>query len=120
MKESLSLSEYRRTHELTQIQLAAMLEVTPEYISMIEHGKKTPSKKLLNKLKSIPILDYGRSQKNLSWQSNGDGIIAESIRCHSCETKQIALDELRLQLERANAIIDALTINATSVKKGKA
>ena len=119
MKKSLSLPEYRRAHELTQIQLAAMLEVTPEYISMIENGKKTPSKKLLNKLESIPILDYGRDLKNISWQSNGGGVIAESIRCHACDSKQIAIDELRLQLDRANAIIDALTLKQkeTSCRK---
>ena len=30
--------------------MAEMLDVTAEYVSMIEHGKKDPSKKLLNKL----------------------------------------------------------------------
>lgn len=50
MKNSLSLSEFRSKHGVTQVQLAEMLEITPEYVSMIENGKKTASQKILNKL----------------------------------------------------------------------
>lgn len=50
MKNSLSLSEFRSKHGITQVQLAEMLEITPEYVSMIENGKKTASQKILNKL----------------------------------------------------------------------
>lgn len=50
MKNSLSLSEFRSKHGITQVQLAEMLEITPEYVSMIENGKKNASQKILNKL----------------------------------------------------------------------
>ena len=50
MKNSLSLSEFRIKNGLTQVQLAEMLDITAEYVSMIENGKKTASQKLLNKL----------------------------------------------------------------------
>lgn len=50
MQKSLSLLEARRSLNLTQVQIAEMLDITAEYVSMIERGKKKPSKKLLNKL----------------------------------------------------------------------
>lgn len=50
MQKSLSLLEARRYLNLTQVQIAEMLDITAEYVSMIEKEKKTPSKKLLNKL----------------------------------------------------------------------
>lgn len=53
MQKSLSLLEARKTLSLTQVQMAEMLDVTAEYVSMIEHGKKDPSRKLLNKLGAL-------------------------------------------------------------------
>ena len=53
MKKSLNLSDLRGKLGLTQTGLATLLDVTSEYVSMMETGKKPLSKKILKKLESI-------------------------------------------------------------------
>ena len=55
MQKSLSLLETRHKLGFTQAQLAEILGITAEYISMIENGRKNPSRKILNKLDELII-----------------------------------------------------------------
>lgn len=47
------MKDKRKTKNLTQIQLARKVNVTKDYISMIERGIKTPSTPLAKKLADI-------------------------------------------------------------------
>lgn len=53
-KVVIRLSE-RKQLGLTQVQLAELLVITPEYLSMIENGKKNPSKKILHRFGELII-----------------------------------------------------------------
>ena len=53
MKKSFSLREVRVNMGLTQVQLANMLGITPEYLSMVERGSKHMSAKLILKLNEL-------------------------------------------------------------------
>ena len=53
MKTFLSISVLRAHLGISQRELAAKLEITPEYLSMIENGKKNPSRKLLERINGI-------------------------------------------------------------------
>lgn len=49
---------FRKNAQLTQVQLANACSVTPEYVSKIENGAKTPSMELLKKISvlvNIPL-----------------------------------------------------------------
>lgn len=43
----------RETCGMTQRRLASLLQVTPEYLSMIENGRKDPSERLLRRVREI-------------------------------------------------------------------
>lgn len=98
MKNSLSLSEFRSKHGVTQVQLAEMLEITPEYVSMIENGKKTASQKILNKLglldgAKVTVTSDIRDmiQKGMGATGTNAHELAELMKVSSAEV-QAALD----------------------------
>lgn len=43
----------REIRGMTQRRLASLLQVTPEYLSMIENGRKEPSERLLGRVREI-------------------------------------------------------------------
>ena len=47
------LKEYRKLKKLTQQELAQILEINSDYISMIERGIRTPGFKLANRMASL-------------------------------------------------------------------
>lgn len=51
--KSFSLREGRVKSGLTQVQLAKLLEITPEYLSMLERGTKPVSKKIAEKFSMV-------------------------------------------------------------------
>ncbi len=44
---------FRKNSKKTQVELASLLDITPEYLSKLENGSKTPSIELLKKLSQI-------------------------------------------------------------------
>ena len=44
------VKKYRKSNSLTQGQLAELLEVSKDYVGMIERGKRTPGFKLAKKI----------------------------------------------------------------------
>lgn len=86
MEKSLSLLDARKKLGLTQSQIAVALDVTAEYISMLEHGRKSPSRKLLNKLDKLlnpPPTVYPSSppsrQFKVSESKNIEDVYAENL-----------------------------------------
>jgi len=72
-----------------------MLDVTAEYVSMIEHGRKAPSKKLLNKLGVL--LDRGHTTSRPSGE------------CKRCAELESELREARAVIrDQASALAAAL------------
>ncbi|OGO81298.1 MAG: hypothetical protein A2Y21_05815 [Clostridiales bacterium GWC2_40_7] len=45
-----NIKKLRKARKLTSVQLAAMADVRPQFISQIENGKRTPSLKILQKI----------------------------------------------------------------------
>jgi len=60
---------YREHRDMTQPQLAERADVSTNYISMIETGKKTASRKLQAKLAGILGVDYDDLE---TWTVDGD------------------------------------------------
>lgn len=61
-----SMQELRKTRHLTQQETAKLLDITKEYLSMIECGKRNPSdalKEKLAKLYNVSISDIFLSLK---------------------------------------------------------
>ena len=48
-----TIMEYREKHNLTLMELSAIVSLSPNNISRIEQGKATPSVKMLSKLRHI-------------------------------------------------------------------
>lgn len=107
MQKSLSLLDARRSLNLTQVQMAEMLDVTAEYISMIERGKKEPSKKLLNKFGLL--LEKRPSQVSPCSKNNAS--------CPYCAEKDAEMVGLRDELRDAHAVIRDLA--AALAAKGR-
>lgn len=96
MQNSLSLLDIRQSLNLTQVQIADMLDITAEYVSMIENNKKTASKKVLNKLESL----LAQSQKSLTFKP-------PPTTCPLCTTKDKELYQARNIIEmQAKTISD--------------
>ena len=53
-----SLSELRKAHGFTQVELAKKLEITQAYLCFLEKKKGKPSLELLNKLLEIFDIKY--------------------------------------------------------------
>ena len=53
MEKSLTPLSVRQKLGLTQVEMAKLLDVTSEYLSMVETGKRNLSKKLLRKFESL-------------------------------------------------------------------
>jgi putative transcriptional regulator len=49
----MELKEIRKNKGLKQYEVAKMLGVTKDYISMLERGKRTPSSRLIRKMAEI-------------------------------------------------------------------
>jgi len=107
MQKSLSLLSTRQSLGLTQVQIAEKLDVTPEYISMIEHGKKTPSKKLLNKLglllnKVDYPLDAPKTTSISCVREDGDRV---NQSCQNCAKYALIIAGLESDLREARTVI---------------
>ena len=48
-----NMKEFRKSHNLTQEQMARMLDITLSHYEKIEYGQRFPSGKLLKKIKSL-------------------------------------------------------------------
>lgn len=50
------VKKYRKSRDLTQVQLAVTIDISPSYMSAIEQGERYPSLKVLQKIaKTIKI-----------------------------------------------------------------
>jgi len=58
MEQKVSAREIRLSLGKTQWEMARLLDITPEYLSMIETGKKPMSKKLEKKVVALPQNNY--------------------------------------------------------------
>lgn len=88
------LSQYRKNKGLTMMQLAAELGVTESYISFLESGVRSPSRKLIKK-----IVAYFYPQGNPALQDEWlmlSGFSPENLQLHSPEPPhyQIHVDAL--------------------------
>ena len=106
MQNSLSLLEVRQSLNLTQVQMADMLDITPEYVSMIENNKKKTSAKLLNKLGLI----LEQSEKRPS-------SVTVSAACPMCTAKDKELYQSRKIIEIQAKTISDLTSIVKSLKE---
>jgi transcriptional regulator with XRE-family HTH domain len=89
MRFGAAIKKFRERADLTQKELADLLQVTPTYLSAIEHGRKQPSLDLL---------------KNASQALN---IPREVIFWESIDWETVELDEYSQEtLRRARWVID--------------
>jgi len=95
--KSLNLLSFRSEHGITQVQLAEMLDITAEYVSMIENGKKPLSKKLLKK--------FGLLESSLTFNRSTDPPKEKQLSC-SVPCPECA--RLMVENARLNQIIDKL------------
>ena len=95
--KSFNLLSFRSEHDLTQVQLAEMLDITAEYVSMIENGKKPLSKKLLKK--------FGLLESSLTLNRSTDPPKERQLSC-AAPCQECA--RLREENIRLNKIIDKM------------
>lgn len=60
----MNVKEIRETLNLTQAELAIALEVSRNYVCLLEAGKRVPSQKIINKLKLLANSDINKSTPN--------------------------------------------------------
>ena len=112
MQKSLNMLSARQELGLTQAQLADLLGITPEYVSMIEHGKKTPSRNILNKLESL-LIEFKKSPSDSAGHrlskaydqpknGAGSGIVSDQKNCDYLSKEN---EILRAELREARAVI---------------
>lgn len=106
MQNSLSLLEVRQSLNLTQVQMADMLDITPEYVSMIENNKKKTSAKLLNKLGLI----LEQSEKRPS-------SVTVPAACPMCAAKDKELNQSMKIIEMQAKTIADLTCIVKDLKE---
>ncbi|HNQ15618.1 MAG TPA: helix-turn-helix transcriptional regulator [Pyrinomonadaceae bacterium] len=61
------IAQARNSSDLTAESAANVLGITPEYLSMLENGHRTPSQKLLSKMAVLyrkPVSFFLREEKN--------------------------------------------------------
>lgn len=69
------LKEYRKSNDLSQEELAKILQINSDYISMIERGIRTPGFKLANRMAnffkiSIDELNFFADKANKTFDVN--------------------------------------------------
>lgn len=121
MQNSLTLLDARKRLGLTQTQLANLLEITAEYVSMIENGKKTASQKILNKLN---LLLNQMPRNTASWRAAQVMERLESVEprraCQACVEKDKEIMWLRDQLAKCqDNLAAALAVNDSQTTQSR-
>ena len=129
MQKSLSLLGTRQKLGLTQARIADLLGITPEYVSMIEHGKKIPSRKILNKLVKLldettegkePVPDQRRAVLYDQPHEQAPPLIvsesAHDFLKKENESLRSELREARAVIRQLSATLESLTTKTASEK----
>jgi transcriptional regulator with XRE-family HTH domain len=63
------ISEGRKLSEMSAISAATLLNITPEYLSMLENGQRRPSETLISKMATLyrqPVSFFLKQEKNFA------------------------------------------------------
>jgi len=105
MEKKFDLREERLKIGFTQEKLAELLEVTPEYISMLENGRKPVSPKMLKKFNKIKNLILNKnaitSPEPSASPANG--------KCAECSKKDAIIESKDAAIESLVGHIEFLT-----------
>lgn len=101
--EKLSLSEFRHRLGMTQQELANHLNVSRNYIALVENGKKPFSNKLKNKLSLV------NTDKTIKTNTSLLHAVIGSVTCPHCVEKNAQIAALEHKLDQANESINNLT-----------
>ncbi len=52
-----TVRKYRKDHDMTQEELADILDIQPKYLSYLENGHKNPGPKLQEKMEELLVVD---------------------------------------------------------------
>ncbi|MBL4820527.1 MAG: helix-turn-helix transcriptional regulator [Gammaproteobacteria bacterium] len=93
------LSEYRKRHHMSQLDLGILADVSSRHISFIETGRSQPSRNMLLRLATVMGLPFNDS--NLLLNSGGFTAVYSSLDLNSPEMEPIRF-ALNLMLEKQN------------------
>ena len=96
MSEKILVTEIRRRHGLTQSKMAQILDITPEYLSMIETGRKPLSKKLEKKVLALSDRETGPP-----YAAAASPAMAVAESAHSYAERIAELEARVAEIERA-------------------